>query len=52
MSKQKDLWYCVGCGKFKQSKFYAGRDHRYCKSCESDKPERKKVRRAPRKIPQ
>lgn len=36
--------YCCACGVFKQEKFFADKDHRYCKSCENHKPELKKWR--------
>ena len=36
--------YCPMCNKFKQAKFFAAKDHRYCKACESKNPGLKKWR--------
>ncbi len=37
--------YCPMCNKFKQAKFFVNEEHRYCKTCENQKPELKKWRK-------
>ena len=28
------MQYCPACNRFKQAKFFAAEEHRYCKTCE------------------